>query len=85
MEIRWVKIGSHYINVIHIEGLSFNKEGIFLSTTSGQQFKLTEKPTKDDTFAVKRIVRKINEKAYDVIYIEDFIANDEAFREKPGE
>ena len=80
MEIRLVKIGNSYINVLNIESFSIDNKGINLITISGEKHNLTEKPTKDDAFAMKRIVRKINEKAYDIIYIEDFIENDEAFR-----
>jgi len=80
MEIRWIKIGNSYVNVLHIESLFFDKTGIFLRTITGQTHQLTTAPTKDDAFAMKRIVRKINEKAYDIIYIEEFIKHDEAFR-----
>ena len=80
MEIRFTKIGSNYINVLNIERFSIEKDGIYMFTISGNKYRLTEKPTKDDTFAMKRIIRKINEKAYDIIYMEDFVKNDEAFR-----
>jgi len=80
MEIRFVKVGNNYINVLNIERFAVNEDGIYFYTISGNKFRLTEKQTKDDTFAMKRIIRKINEKAYDVIYIEDFIEHDEAFR-----
>ena len=80
METRFVKIGNNYINIMNIEGLVSGPDGIQLSTFSGQKYKLTDKPTSDDTFAMKRIIRKINEKAYDIICIEEFIRNDEAFR-----
>jgi hypothetical protein len=80
MEIRFVKISNNYVNVMNIERFSIEKDGIHMFTISGNKYKLTEKPTKDDTFAMKRIIRKINEKAYDIIYMEAFIENDEAFR-----
>ena len=80
MEIRFVKVGNHYINVLNIERFAINEDGIYFYTISGNKFQLTDKPSKDDTFAMKRIIRKINEKAYDIIYIEDFIKHDEAFR-----
>jgi len=80
MEIRFVKIGDSYINVLNIEKFSVGDGGITLSTISGNKFRLTEKPTNDDTYAMKRIVRKLNEKAYDIVYIEEFIKHDEAFR-----
>jgi len=80
MEIRFVKVGNHYINVLNIERISVDKDGITLFTISGNKYRLTDKPLKDDIFAMKRIVRKINEKAYDIIYIEEFIKHDEAFR-----
>jgi len=80
MEVRFVKIGNEYINILNIEGLSSEPDGIRLATFSGKKYKLTDKPTADDTFAMKRIIRKINEKAYDIVFVEDFIKNDEAFR-----
>jgi len=80
MEIKLVKVGNHYINVLNIERFAIQDDGIYLYTISGSKFRLTEKLTKDDTFAMKRIIRKINEKAYDIIYIEDFVKHDEAFR-----
>ena len=80
MEIRFVKIGNNYINVLNIEKFSISADGISLTTVTGTVYKLTNRPTKDDTFAMKRMIRKINEKAYDIIYIEEFIENDEAFR-----
>ena len=80
MEIRFVKVGTNYINVLNIERFSVDSSGISFFTISGAEYRLTSKPTSDDTFAMKRIVRKINEKAYDIIYIEEFIKNDEAFR-----
>ena len=80
METRLVKIGNNYINVLSIERFFVGPEGIYLYTMSGSEHRLTQKPTKDDAFAMKRIIRKINEKAYDIIYIEEFINNDEAFR-----
>ena len=80
MEIRFVKVGSSYINVLNIERFSIDQSGISLFTISGNQYRLTNRATGDDAFAMKRIVRKINEKAYDIIYIEEFIKNDEAFR-----
>jgi len=80
MEIRFVKIGNNYVNVLNIERFFIDHDGIYMFTLSGGKYRLTQKPTKDDTFAMKRIIRKINEKAYDIIYIEDFISNDEAFR-----
>ena len=80
MEIRFVKVGNNYINVLNIERFSVDSSGISFYTISGAQYRLTVKPTNDDAFAMKRIVRKINEKAYDIIYIEEFIKNDEAFR-----
>jgi len=81
MEIRFVKVGNHYINVINIERLSIDPDGIYLYTVAGNKYRLTPRLTKDDIFAMKRIVRKINEKAYDIIYIEEFIEHDEAFRQ----
>ena len=81
MEVRFAKIGNTYVNVLNIERFVIAQDGIYLCTLGGNNYKVTEKPTKDDTFAMKRIVRKINEKAYDIIYMEDFIKNDEAFRE----
>ena len=81
MEVRFVKIGNTYVNVLNIERFVIGQDGIYLCTLAGNNYKLTEKPTKDDAFAMKRIVRKINEKAYDIIYMEDFVQNDEAFRE----
>ena len=80
MEIRFVKVGEHYVNVLNIERFSVSPEGIYMFTISGNKYRLTNKPTKDDTFAMKRLIRKINEKAYDIIYIEEFIKHDEAFR-----
>ena len=80
MEIRFVKIGNNYINVLNIERFSVDSSGISFYTISGNQYRLTARQTNDDAFAMKRIVRKINEKAYDIIYIEEFIKNDEAFR-----
>jgi len=80
MEIRFVKIGNNYVNVLNIERFLIDSDGIYMFTLSGNKYRLTQKPTNDDTFAMKRIIRKINEKAYDIIYIEDFIENDEAFR-----
>ena len=80
MESRFVKIDNNYINVMNIERFSTGSDGIHLFTVSGNKFRLTQRGTKDDTFAMKRIVRKINEKAYDIIYIEEFIENDEAFK-----
>ena len=80
MEIRFVKVGSHYINVLNIERFAINDDGICFYTVSGNKYMLTDKPTKDDTYAMKRLLRKINEKAYDIIYIEEFIKHDEAFR-----
>jgi len=80
MEIRFVKIGNNYVNVLNIERFLIDSDGIYMFTLSGNKYRLTQKPTHDDTFAMKRIIRKINEKAYDIIYIEDFIENDEAFR-----
>ena len=80
MEIRFVKIGNNYINVQNIETFSIEGDGIYMRTVSGDRHRLTKKPTQDDTFAMKRIIRKINEKAYDIIYMEAFVENDEAFR-----
>jgi len=80
MEIRFVKIGDHYVNTLNIERFSIDDGGIYFCTISGNKYRLTDTPTKDDTYAMKRIVRKINEKAYDIIYIEEFIKHDEAFR-----
>ena len=80
MEIRFVKVGSNYINVLNIERFTIDNDGIYMFTISGNKYRLTERLPNDETFAMKRIIRKINEKAYDIIYIEDFISNDEAFR-----
>ena len=80
MEVRFVKIGNNYINVLNIERFAIEQDGIFMYTISSNKYRLTHKSTNDDTFAMKRIVRKINEKAYDIIYMEDFVKNDEAFR-----
>jgi len=80
MEIKFVKIGDNYINVLNIEKFSVGSEGIRLTTISGNKYQLTMRPTKDDAYAMRRLVRKINEKAYDIINIEDFLENDEAFR-----
>ena len=80
MEIRFVKIGDNYVNVFNIEKFTTGPEGIYFTTISGNRYSLTKKPTKDDVFAMKRVVRKINEKAYDIVYMDDFVANDEAFR-----
>ena len=80
METRFVKIENNYINTINIERFATGTDGIYLFTVSGNKFRLTDKQTKDDTYAMKRLVRKINEKAYDIIYIEEFIENDEAFK-----
>ena len=80
MEIKFVKVGNNYVNIFNIEKFTIGNEGIFFTTISGNKYALTGKPTKDDVFAMKRIVRKINEKAYDIVYMDDFIANDEAFR-----
>ena len=80
MEAKFVKIGENYVNVLNIERFSVGADGISFHTISGNKYKLTDKPTADDTFAMKRLIRKINEKAYDIIYIEEFIKNDEAFR-----
>ena len=81
MEARFVKIGNTYINVINIERLVVDEDGIYLYVLGGGNYKVTEKPVKDGAFAMKRIVRKINEKAYDIICLEEFVENDEAFRE----
>jgi len=80
MELKFVKIGESYVSIMNIESFSIGEDGISFTTISGTKYKLTDKPTKDDTFAMKRLIRKINEKAYDIIYIEGFIKNDEAFR-----
>ena len=80
MEIKFVKIANNYINVLNIEKFTVGTDGIHLTTISGNKYKLTDKQAKDDAYAMKRLVRKINEKAYDIIYIEDFVENDEAFR-----
>jgi len=80
MEIKLVKIGNNYINVLNIERFSIESDGIYMYTVSSSKYKLVEKPTKDDTFAMKRIIRKINEKAYDIVYMEEFTKHDEAFR-----
>ena len=80
METRFVKIENNYINTLNIERFTVGADGIFLYTVSGNKFRLTSKKVKDETFAMKRIVRKINEKAYDIVFIEEFIENDEAFK-----
>ena len=80
MEIRFVKVGNHYVNVLNIEKFTATNEGISFTTISGNIYVLTTRPTRDDTFAMKRLIRKINEKAYDIVYIEEFLQNDEAFR-----
>jgi len=80
METRFVKIENNYINTINIERFVTAADGIYLFTVSGNKFRLTSKTTKDDIFAMKRILRKINEKAYDIIFLEEFIENDEAFK-----
>ena len=80
METRFVKIENNYINTINIERFATGADGIFLFTVSGNKFRLTEGPTKDDTFAMKRLVRKINEKAYDIIFLEEFIECEDAFK-----
>lgn len=80
MEIRCVKVGNAYINVLNIEKFSIEQDGIYLHTISGSKYRMTEKPTQDDAVAMRGILRKINEKAYDVVNIEAFIQNDEAFR-----
>jgi hypothetical protein len=80
MEIRFVKVGNNYVNVLNIEKFNINETGIHFTTISGNKYILTERPAKDDDFAMKRLIRKINEKAYDIIYLEEFLLNDEAFR-----
>jgi len=80
MEIRFVKVGNNYINVLNIEKFTIGQEGIYFTTISGNKYVLTERQAKDDDFAMRRLVRKINEKAYDIIYLEEFLQNDEAFR-----
>ena len=80
MEIRFVKIGNNYINVLNIERFCINQEGIYFTTISGNKYVLTTKQANNDDFAMKRLIRKINEKAYDIVYLEDFLQNDEAFR-----
>jgi len=80
MDVTLVKVGNNYVNVLNIEKFCTGKEGIYFTTISGNKYVLTDKPTKDDTYAMKRLIRKINEKAYDIVYIEELIRNEEAFR-----
>ena len=80
MEIILVKVGSDYVNVQNIEKFTIGKEGISLTTVSGNKYVLTERQAKDDDYAMRSLIRKFNEKQYNIIYLEEFLQNNEAFR-----
>ena len=82
LETRFIKIGNDYINAMGVERcLVMGKDDVYISMRSGHECTLSHVQDDSDVdYAfdlMRRIARKINEKAHDVIYIEAYAMNDE--------
>ena len=78
MESRFVKIGNEYVNVENLENFQNEDSELSLSTISRNTFKFTHDPNINEAAAMKKLTRRINEKAHELIYIEAFAKNDES-------
>ena len=77
IETSFVKIGNDYINLINIERFIEIEGDLYLTTIAGKERTLHER-TANDNFTMDGLIRKLNEKAHDIIYIQAFTQNDES-------
>ena len=77
MEVKFVKVGNDFINAELLERFLIIDDEVYLSTISGSERTLISDPDEDGEKAMKRVVRRISEKAHDIIYLDAFANQDE--------
>ena len=77
LDIRFAKIGSNLLNVRSIERILLLDEEAYLSTVAGNEYVLEHNPDESCDQAMKRIARRFDEHAHDLIYLEAFAKSNE--------
>ena len=73
----FVKVGNNYVYAENIERFTVNDGNVFLSTVSGEDITLHKKSSQD-AFTMDSVIRKLSEKAHDIIYLEAYMNGNES-------
>ena len=77
LDVRFAKVGKELINARSMEKFFLLDDDIYLSTTADVDVALPHDKSVEVGPTIKRVVRRMNEDAHDVIYLEAFAQNDE--------
>lgn len=82
METRFVKVGNDYVNVENLENFHAVDDKLSVSTISKNSFTFEHGTEVNEAAAMKKLIRRINEKAHEITYIDAYAKHDDAVPEE---